>query len=358
MNSTLAKYVGYVSHSYDLIFFARLSEYLNSELDLLINSRLFTNEQRIMISRSFPHLKVKYLDFGEEKSSSIKRIIALKRFQNSQELINSKTLISLDKSKLSSRLLMKNHKEKILLQTSSVEINNLKFDLYLSSKRSLKSLFMGLGLTKIYSDNYGYSFEMVVKLFGAKVLKSNIQFLPIDENETGTRASNEILIFGSRFTDWPFFGQNQYALLIELYKKVLESLGVKKVRYMPHPRESSRELEYLRANLDFHFDSVDGYLNAEHYMLFNKNITHTFSIGSTASRSSAQFGLISIVGFRCLNFEQSVRLMFENIFLGESSINFDCEDFKKTQYDDNQVNTLPFDNRLLKLILNDKRYCP
>lgn len=353
MKNVLNKYVGYVSHSYDLIFFARLSKYFNCKLDVLINARLFSSTQELLISKSFPFLRIEYVEFGEGEATLFKRLTTFKRLQNSFRVSN-KTIILLDKSKLSSRFILKTHNKKILLQATSVDISELDFDWFRSFKESCKSLYLNLGLTRIYSDKNSYAYEILVNLYKAQVIQSNCQFIPLNENRESSIPTDEILVFGSRFWDWPFFEQTQYNLLIQIYREVFETLGVKQVRYMPHPRESGREFEYLKSNLDYKFHIVEGYLNAEHYLLVNKHIMQTFSIGSTASRSSAQYGIKSIVCYRHLNLDKQSELLFDNIFKDDGSIIFDCYSLMTKEHSPQHISkSFHFDDRLIKLIINE-----
>ena len=87
----------------------------------------------------------------------------------------------------------------------------------------------------------------------------------------------------------------------------------KKIIYIPHPRESGKEIKFFQKILGSKMILCTKYISAEHFLIENTNIDKTYSIGSTASLSSYQMGYKSYVFYKMLKIDKSKVQAFENV---------------------------------------------
>ena len=306
--------IGVVNHQFDLIFFIRLSTFLKADnFELIVNNRLFDRKQKIYIENKYTNIKFLFYDFGEERRNSILRYIYLFKVncQLNKVVQKNKILISLDKSKLTSRILLRKSNQAIIVQQQENH-NSFSLDFKWTLKESVKSFFLGLGITKVFSNSTGYVRKYVVNLKSTEVIYPEFSLLP---PLTCISKSNIVVIFGSRFFSWNFI---EFEKFIKNLRKFYLSIQImhpqSELVYIPHPRESSREYEFIVRELKINMVKIHNYLCAEHFLIENPNVNTCYSISSTASKSAYELGFNSFVYYKIFGFPREIVDSFDEIF--------------------------------------------
>ena len=309
-------FVFFVNHRYDLTYYLRLLDNLNlpkNKIKFIFNKRFSDQKDINVFIKNELNFKIQIIDFKEESSSKLQRLLNFKKLDKFlNKISNNFTLIILDKSKLSSRYLISKFSKVILIQNNE-DFNNYKLNIKETIKELFKSIITQTIPVLIYSDETKFSkLVYTFKIYDKYIIKSNFSLLPrvkINKDDEGM-----IVLFGSRFYNWNFINQNS---IEEFVKKIIlhiVSLNPnKKINYLSHPRESGKEISFLKKNLGSSLVIHKNYLNAEHFLIKNHNVVKTYSIGSTASISAHHMGFKSYVFYKMLKIKKSNISAFDNV---------------------------------------------
>lgn len=345
----------FINHYSDTIFFMNLIGHLDLEKDqiiFLINKRYRNgNISRLIMDGSISSIDV---DFGETKQNFFKRLFSLQKSKNilkRSSYLNS-TLISRDKSKLSSRLALQIFKNHVLIQNKE-KPDILPFNLSRTILESVKSMCLGLMPILVYADNNRYS-RLLKPLVSYRTIYLNDGKSLWEKKETG----GEIVYFGSRFYDWGDFANIKEieVLVVNIIKLILKKNPDQTIKYIKHPRESNKEIAFLKYHFREKIELIESISCAEEYLIKNK-IKQTYSIGSTASMNANLMGIESYVMYKLLDIDSSIKSHFDLIFSGFPEKGFISSKEKIIDYKHNYQNLDNlFISQLNLIIGNDKRH--
>ena len=321
----------YAMHRYDLVFFYRL---LNStsrqksrhEFDVVLivtekvyqipHVKRFLSElgETLLIA---PVLTPSNVHFGERLMS----LMRLRRWHRNN--VNHKApVVMLDKSMPESRFFLKRHRKALLVrQVESTDKYTL--DLLATGKDMFLSLVLG-GYTARHMSGVEKGDPKAVVFRGHQHIK--IAYQTVVEKSDGdialptifSQAKNRILIFGSRFLEWPYFQGKSFSSRLNIVSNIYQTLATQysdhEFIYLPHPREGGTEYELIQKIVKTEMLVPKNYFSAEHFLLENRDIAHTISLGSTASLSAYLMGFSVKVFFPLLAFDASVAAAYANIF--------------------------------------------
>lgn len=323
----------YATHVYDIIFFVRLkNELINSRsfsgrnICLVINEKLISNQIiKSFISSNFKSILVVPFSYNSSRVIRIKEMLSLKKWFRKNIDRNNKFVL-LDKSKVLSRFFIKKCKKVILIQQAEKIDNSYKINIRKTLLDFVKSMITGSKFAIIYSQknskNHIFAYKPI--LFNKKI---EIVFNDVNlkENKFGVLPSlknnsdgKKVIIFGSRFFDWPFIKNKTEFLdkIKNVHKKIYESHKTLDFFYIPHPRESEKEYYYLKDFYDSKIKLVKNFFSSEQFLMQNLDVFYTYSIGSTSSQSAFLMGFKSQVLYKIFNFPKSVENSFDLIFRG------------------------------------------
>lgn len=345
----------FINHSGDTIFFLNLIRHLDLESDkivFLINRRYSnTSISRLLKDNNISSIDV---DFGETKRNFFKRLISLKKSKSilKRNAYLNPLLISRDKSKLSSRLALKIFINHVLIQNEE-RTDILTLDLFGTFRESIKSMCLGLMPILVYSDNNRYS-RLLKPLTPYRILYLNKGKSLWAEKKAG----GKIVYFGSRFYDWGGFAniEEVEVLVVDIIKLILKKNPNQTIKYIKHPRESNKEIAFLKYHFGEKIELIDNISCAEEYLMKNK-IKQTYSIGSTASMNANLMGIESYVMYKLLDIDGSIKSHFDLVFSGFPEKGFITSKEKLIEYRHKFQNLDKLFISQLNIILgNDKRH--
>ena len=133
------------------------------------------------------------------------------------------------------------------------------------------------------------------------------------------KKNKKIVIFGSRFNDWRAYEsyKNDFQKdIVLIYEKIAKKFNKNyEIDYIPHPKESNYEFNLINKIFDKRiYNRKNQYFSSEHYLINNKDVSYTYSIGSTSSLSSHDMGFTSKVFYKMLKIDKKLQRVFEDIF--------------------------------------------
>lgn len=325
----------YAMHRYDLIFYARLVEELNRSYESFDFRLIITpNVYSIPYAKKFIHdvfpnfIEVPILDRNTcgfvRKTISVVRLSAWIRSKLGRE----STLIICDKSQVLSRCFLKNAQSSVLIQQIEVIDDSYRFDYLRTIRDALLCIFFRSYFALWYTNKLSGGTIRAVKLLSkpintAIVFHSHHKTSPTSFRLTpigNLMSSKKIVIFGSRYLTWPFFVQDKGSQSIErlssIYKFIHSHFPLHEIVYLPHPLEIGVEFCFINHIFGGRLKKGETYFSSEHYLYQNRDISHTFSIGSTSSFSAFNMGYSAKVFYKMLNFPKDVETAFDQIFSG------------------------------------------
>ena len=327
----------YASHRYDIIFYARLISTLDNQVSspsfhLLITPELYYSPfVAEFIETNFPLYSV--LPPTEPGTLFPKLhcawLLFWFRFKYRSIVSTRAPLIALDKSQLASRIVLNQHNKVILIQQKE-EYTQYSLLLVRSTKNLLASLFFSAlpALSyRVATSNASLSaVQLLPTISSSQIIR--LQYSPLQSSDSQVplvlpttarhSLSQSILIFGSRFYDWPYFLgsklSHRLAQLRLIYGKLRSTFPTHSILYIPHPLERGPEYRFTRSALGCDLHQITDYFSSEQYLLQHPSISATFSIGSTSSYSAYTMGFPSMVFYRSLSFPKPVESVYDNIF--------------------------------------------
>ncbi len=326
----------YIGHTYDLAYFSRL-------IPLINGSGKFNITSIVVKGRYFDKLK-EYKEILDGYSDviieiprdqipiysprilrSLKFVYKLRKRISDIDFRDS-LFISHDKSQFVSNYLLSCFNKVILIQT--LESNDLKNNLKLSLIRmfyyNLLNILSGsklIVLKEIISSNkHAWHFRILNPHFNviyrnnSKKIKNVITLPSLDKIDP----NKKILIFGGRFTEWPYLKNNRekYILIIKsFYQKLYNNFQDYEFFYKPHPKENETEYNILKPIFDDKLINLGKSLNSELYLLKNRDISYCFSICSTSSLSAFEMGFNSRVIYKILELKNGIEKANDDIYV-------------------------------------------
>jgi hypothetical protein len=319
----------HVDHRYSLVIFKRIADLicekdikfkfligteLNKEKEIIkflkkykIEFQVFPNVRRNLYNYFFDFVKFKYFVFKIDKRWPI---------------------ILFDKSDIESRVFLKKFKKVILLQRLEKKTLH-KLNFVKTIYNYIKSFFFGAEYVNIYTIPSSNNQINYIKLLNKKIKKRIIiqtnnlkikQSFWLPTLDLKSKKKKKIVFFGSRFYEWKFLKGPEGKKIVYKIFKIYEAIYLKykkkfKFYYIPHPREVGNEFKHIN---QIFFGKIinlkNNYVSSEHFLYENRDIYKTFSIGSTSSLSSYQFGYDSKVFYKMLNLDFGIEKAYDDLF--------------------------------------------
>jgi hypothetical protein len=86
--------------------------------------------------------------------------------------------------------------------------------------------------------------------------------------------------------------------------------------YIPHPLEQDGEFDLLSDIFSQRLTRVSNFISGEEFLLRNRDVALTISLGSTLSNSAFSMGFNSKVFYKMLGLKQSISSVYDDIFFG------------------------------------------
>ena len=292
-----------IKHNIFIVF--SLSNQTMNQLPFFI--RLFRENILIFKNNNFRYGNINIISNFLEYIKIVKRLNKLNK--DSTLLLNNKT------SLISNLLLNKFSNHKLFQFYKEDTIN---FD-YKSTIFNFYPFIYGLSKIKVKKNNQK---EIAMKIQLEK--KLNTIYLQQLENQTNSfifktldfRHSNKILIFGSRFLDWKHTDEKLIKKIKIFYNSFFFKYKNNIFYYLPHPRESNKELKFienLAKKQKLIINKPKNQISAEYFLLKIKELNFCISIGSTSSMQAYLMGFRSYIFYEILKFSKDINAEFEAI---------------------------------------------
>ena len=335
MHDNIKSIVLYIGHTYDLAYFSRLIPLINKKGKFKITSI-------VVIGRYFDKLKEykkilsRYSDiiieiprdeipiYSLRILRSLKFVYKLRRKMSDVNCRDS-LFISHDKSQFVANYLLSRFNKVILIQTLERDDlkNKLKFSLMRMFYYNVLNILSGsklIVLKEIISSNkHAWHFRILNPHFNviyrnnSKEIENTIILPSLDKIEP----EKKILIFGGRFTEWPYLRNNRekyISIIKSFYQKLYNNFLGYEFFYKPHPKEIETEYNILKPIFDNKLINLGKSLNSELFLLKNKNIGYCFSICSTSSLSAFEMGFNSRAFYKLLELKNGVEKGNDSIY--------------------------------------------
>ncbi len=326
----------YCIHKYDLIFFLRLKEFLvdtrhSYRYEIVINEEIYSAPGvSDFVIKFFDSVKIIFLGSKERDNffERAKKWFVL-RYWIRRELDPKAILISLDKTSLISRVVLKQHRKIILIQQFNSIDESYKFSIRFFLLDSLRAIFSSGLLMKHYVNIKSHGMIRALSFFHFNKPRNIIYItekisikpsmsLPKIKKQAEAK---KVVIFGSRFLSWDMFSELPKHIFADriqsIYRQISKNLAVDyEVFYFPHPLEQGLEFELINKEFDGNLRVVKNYFSSEEFLLKNSDIAMTFSLGSTSSHSAFSMGFNSKVLYKLLKLKSSIEETYNNIFSG------------------------------------------
>jgi hypothetical protein len=337
----------FVAHSYDFALAVELSKQIKNEGDFFVkciiapnsylkkivkDEKLFLNSFDDILILSESKVPEISKNLPKELINFYKSRFAIKEFIKNTDL----TLITFDKSTFLSYWLLSFIKKSIFFQNRNKDYSADAHELDLI----LTFYFFFFSFPKI---------RLVYKLRGAHKIKfikdrlKNVTILHwdadmIDDKSTTIRIKHtsleskksQILYFGSHFFEWEWVDDEMISRFEKCCNDIKNSLEERTILYLERPGQTNKEFNFMKKILADKINLYNTTMNAELVLMSNIDIYGAISIGSTASRSAAKFGIPSCVLYQKLIFPRLVERTYDNIFIdgpNNDFLSFDIDDF-------------------------------
>ncbi len=325
----------YAMHRYDLVFYARLIEALNS-FDFKVDFQLFVDDKVFNIPNAEDFIRRTFENYlivptKNKKESAIfgKLYTFLKLRGWVKSHVNKEyVLVLTDKSNPLSRSFLKRSSNAVLIQQTEEIGGDYSFDLKATVRDAIICIVLEAYFARCYVSSSSDGFLWAVKpnpmhknittLYHINEPFAPAQFSlpPLNYH----RRENAIVVFGSRFLSWPFFRSGNFKhrleLLMKIYNFIDSSFPLHEVIYLPHPLENGDEFELVNNIFNCRCQLASNYFSSEHFLFENRGIDFTFSIGSTSSFSAYNMGFSAKVFYKMFDFPATIESTYDRIFSG------------------------------------------
>ena len=333
-----------VAHSYDVIFFYRLISESNitSHYEIYVifqESKSFTGKLAITkkllkkISSNIVFIEQNsFVFYGRNIFKHIYNGLKFKKILKHNFDKNTPILLT-DFSAFGSYILLNYFKNNILFQLprDKLDLNQYRLSFKKIFMSNILNFFIGNKFIKIYELKSEANY---IKYFMSSI-KQNIIFIVNDNTKKNTiNFSNsianydgkKIVIFGSGYYGWGL--SNDSLDRIDEFHNIiyLKFKDDYSFVYLKHPLESKEEFETIKKIFNNDIYEECNYLNSEHYLLENRDISCCFSIGSLSSKSAYDMGFNSFVFYKLILLNPNVEMVYSNLFVDmpdEININFE-----------------------------------
>ena len=337
----------FVTHSYDYALAVKLSKQIKSEGDFFVECIIAPNSylKKIDIYEKFFRMNFDdILVLSESKVPEISKKLPrqllnfykckleIKRFIANREL----TFILFDKSTFLSYWLLSFSRRSILFQdrTINYSANTYKLDLLLTVYYIFFS-FPKIRLVYKLRNAYKIKFikdkikKIVILHWDAEMIDDKSVTIRIESPSLESKKS-KILYFGSHFFEWEWVDEEVTRRFEICCNDIKSNLGERSLLYLERPGQNNKEFNFMKGIFADKIDLYKNPMNAELILMNNTDIYGAISIGSTASRSAARFGIRSYVLYQKLKFPKMVERTYDDIFIDGTSntfLSFDIDDF-------------------------------
>ena len=348
---TYPEIVFLVSHPSDLNLSFKIMKFLVNKnfLILVQNNRFSSKISMTLEKRSIKNYEIllKEIRYGKiNVLQNLKDSFKLKRYLMRYK--NSK-LIIFDKSQLISNIAISCFKKYLIVSYFTKDTNKKKIDVKLSIITLLYSFFLFLRPVLSYNTKKGFNINTQARPEYKNILYWNGPGPVNKKISFPTKiivSNNEIIIFGSRFTEWQIDKRQKIIEeILFFYREVFKNFPKSSYLYCPHPRESKNEFEILKGIFGDSLLLMNNYISAED-LLENKDANKfCISISSAASKSAYLMGFKSYIFVNKINFEHEFRQTMQSVHtdlcdqyfnppksendLIEYSVHYDSGDLKK-----------------------------
>ena len=318
---TYPEIVFLVSHPSDLNLSFKIMKFLVNKnfLILVQNNRFSSKISMTLEKRSIKNYEIllKEIRYGKiNVLQNLKDSFKLKRYLMRYK--NSK-LIIFDKSQLISNIAISCFK-KYLIVSYFTKNTNKRVDVKLSIITLFYSIFLFLRPVLAYKTKKGFNintqarpgYKNILYWNGPGPVNKKISF------PTKIIASNdEIIIFGSRFTEWQIRKRQEIIEeILFFYKELFKNFPKSSYLYCPHPRESKNEFKVLKNIFGDSLLLINDFISAED-LLENKDANKfCISISSAASKSAYLMGFKSYIFANKINFENEFHQTMQSVHTG------------------------------------------
>ena len=326
----------YIGHSFDLAYFYRLIPLIKSYGNFKFSCIIVKNDYILRIKNIDFYLKTLFDDVLIIDRNNIPKEFSLNFIANFKKILyvlhkvksieNKEILISFDKSSQIINVVKPRFKKSILLQSYSTENirKNYKFGVLPTIISNIYNLLSGsnLKIIKINRLTDLVVHHQVIKDRSEIIYLSNNANIPnrfsLNIINSNRITSNKVLIFGSRFLEWDYFKKWHVDSLLKIYRLLVETYPNSHFFYKPHPVEKGTEFQFLKKHVfGNRITLLNDMENTEFFLLNSSDFSFTFSIGSTSSRSSYDFGLNSYVFYKYLQLPLEIEATYDNIFIDQ-----------------------------------------
>jgi len=247
-------------------------------------------------------------------------------FNNIRNIINLLTLcskyknyflLSLDKSTLISNILLSNFEKKALLQHPTADGGSIyKRKYFLSFYCNIYNYIFKLDKVVVRQTDKR-EIEREIKPINAirdiiYIEKSNNKkFITFPSSEV--KDGCEVIIFGSRFCDWKHSSKALIDEILNFYTNLKNLYPLLDYVYIPHPRESKKEIKLLQNIFKGRLIEKDSSVPAELYLQQVDSNKFCISLGSTASRKAYIGGFRSYVFYKLIKLDPDICDLFDQI---------------------------------------------
>jgi hypothetical protein len=312
-----------ISHPSDLNLTLQILKYakIDNFLILIQNNRFLPKIKNYLDNQSITKYKVlrNNIRYGQRNIfKNLWNIFELKYFLF--QFRDSK-LIIFDKSQLISNVALRSLKEHLIISSYSKNAKLKNINIRLSLVTLFYSVILFFRPVLAYKTLKEVNTKTQPYPDYSKLLYWNALdgLIPLDKKISfptkKIAINNEVIIFGSRFTEWQIKNRDQRINEIHnFYKNLYRNFPTSSYVYCPHPRESKKEFDILKSIFEENLKLESGFVTAED--LLSKKDANKFciSITSTASKSAYMLGFKSYVFTLKINFEKEIHQIHQSIF--------------------------------------------
>ena len=317
----------YIGHTYDLAYYYRLIPLINKDARFKITSIVAKGphfDNVIIYRKILENFSDKTIEISS-KEIPVYHLRLIRSLRNTFKLrkklsgidFNNSILISHDKSQFMANYLLSHFKNVILIQSleSDQFHNKLKISLFRMIYYNILNFLSGnkfIILKEVTSSNGHAWHYQIIKPHFHIIYRNNYDdidnriMLP---SLDGIYPEKKILIFGGRFTEWPYLKDNRskyISIIKSFYNKMFNQFKGYKFYYKPHPREGNKEYDILNKLSNNQLINLGKELNSELFLMENRDIEFCFSICSTSSLSAYEMGFNSRAMYRLLELKNGI----------------------------------------------------
>lgn len=311
-----------ISHPSDLNLTIRILNLFDIKnfLILIHNNRFCTKICSHLDNKLINNYKVLKNEIRYGKKNVLKNLYNIYELKYFLSKYKYSKLVIFDKSQLISNIFLGTFKNYLIVSSYSEnpKLKNLDLKLSLVTLFYSMMIFLRPVLTFKIAQEANTKTQAIPEynnlLFWNSANKISSNNKQISFPTKNIKSNNEIIIFGSRFTEWKINNNEQITQEIILYyKNLFLNFPSSKYLYLPHPRESKNEFNILKGIFKESIKLEDDFITAEDFLSNKNENKFCISIASTASKSAYLLGFRSYIFTFKLNFEKDIHQTHKSI---------------------------------------------